>query len=154
MTKALRIELPAELTAELLTGIDEIDCQHAYFLSLVRASSALGEWSPGVKAKGLILEIARYAQSHFAFEETMMKVYDYPNSDEHVEEHARILTSITTAMASDPVNIAKLRLELLRWLSSHISLDDKQMARFIAKNRPSLGAMSAILCADCLRHSN
>jgi hemerythrin len=143
MTRALRIELPEELTAELLTGIDEIDCQHAYFLSLVRAISALGEWSTGVKANGLILEIVRYAQSHFAFEETMMKVYDYPNSDEHVGEHARILKSITAAMASDPVNIAKLRLELLRWLSSHISLDDKQMAQFVRMNRPSLGALTA-----------
>jgi len=143
MTKALRIELPAELTAELLTGIDEIDCQHAYFLRLVRASSALGESSTASKAHGLILEIVRYAQSHFAFEESMMKVYDYPNSVEHVGEHARILTSITTAMASDPVNIAKFRLELLRWFSSHISLDDKQLAQFVLVNRPSLGALTA-----------
>ena len=143
MTKALRIELPEDLTAELLTGIDEIDCQHAYFLRLVRASSALGESSTASKARGLILEIVRYAQSHFAFEETMMKVYDYPNSVEHIEEHARILKSITAAMASEPVNIAKFRLELLRWFSSHISLDDKQLARFISKNRPSLSAMIA-----------
>ena len=143
MTKALRIELPEDLTAELLTGIDEIDCQHAYFLRLVRASSALGESSTTSKAHGLILEIVRYAQSHFAFEESMMKVYDYPNSVEHIEEHARILKSITTAMASDPVNIAKFRLELLRWFSSHISLDDKQLAQFIRMNRPSLGALTA-----------
>ena len=143
MTKALRIELPEELTAELLTGIDEIDCQHAYFLRLVRASSALGESSTASKAHGLILEIVRYAQSHFAFEESMMKVYDYPNSVEHIEEHARILKSITTAMASEPVNIAKFRLELLRWFSSHISLDDKQLAQFIRMNRPSLGALTA-----------
>jgi len=143
MTKALRIELPEDLTAELLTGIDEIDCQHAYFLRLVRASSALGESSTASKAHGLILEIVRYAQSHFAFEETMMKVYDYPNSVEHIEEHARILKSITTAMASEPVNIAKFRLELLRWFSSHISLDDKQLAQFIRMNRPSLGALTA-----------
>ena len=143
MTKALRIELPAELTAELLTGIDEIDCQHAYFLRLVRASSALGESSTASKAHGLILEIVRYAQSHFAFEESMMKVYDYPNSVEHIEEHARILKSITTAMASEPVNIAKFRLELLRWFFSHISLDDKQLAQFIRMNRPSLGALTA-----------
>jgi len=143
MTKALRIELPEDLTAELLTGIDEIDCQHAYFLRLVRASSALGESSTTSKAHGLILEIVRYAQSHFAFEESMMKVYDYPNSVEHIEEHARILKSITTAMASEPVNIAKFRLELLRWFSSHISLDDKQLAQFIRMNRPSLGALTA-----------
>ena len=143
MTKALRIELPEELTAELLTGIDEIDCQHAYFLRLVRASSALGESSTASKAHGLILEIVRYAQSHFAFEESMMKVYDYPNSVEHIEEHARILKSITTAMASEPVNIAKFRLELLRWFSSHISLDDKQLAQFVRMNRPSLGALTA-----------
>ena len=143
MTKALRIELPEDLTAELLTGIDEIDCQHAYFLRLVRASSALGESSTASKAHGLILEIVRYAQSHFAFEETMMKVYDYPNSVEHIEEHARILKSITTAMASEPVNIAKFRLELLRWFSSHISLDDKQLAQFVRMNRPSLGALTA-----------
>ena len=143
MTKALRIELPEDLTAELLTGIDEIDCQHAYFLRLVRASSALGESSTASKAHGLILEIVRYAQSHFAFEESMMKVYDYPNSVEHIEEHARILKSITTAMASEPVNIAKFRLELLRWFSSHISLDDKQLAQFIRMNRPSLGALTA-----------
>ena len=131
MAKVSRIEMSSALSEELLTGLDEIDAQHEYFLGLVRAAAALDEGSPTERTNSLVLEITRYAQAHFAFEETMMKVYDYPDFERHVAEHSGILKSISRSSSSERINLAKLRLQLLNWLLSHITLDDKQLAQFI-----------------------
>jgi len=143
MAKISRIELSGVLSEDLLTGLDEVDVQHVYFLGLVRAAAELGENSPPEQTTSLVLEIARYAQAHFAFEETMMRVYDYPELERHVAEHGGILKSISQASSSERINLAKLRLHLLNWLLSHISLDDKRMAQFIIASR-QLGHTAAV----------
>lgn len=138
MAKTSRIELPETLPGSLLTGLDELDAQHAYFLGLVRESSELTDDGERNQVEGLVLEIARYAQCHFAFEEMMMKVYAYPNSEEHISQHAEILKSLERATITVPIQVTKLRLELLNWLLAHITLDDKELATFVMKNRTRL----------------
>ena len=140
MAKASRIELPSFLTGEMLTGLDEIDAQHAYFLGLVRAISEVCGHSNPDEANALVLEIARYAQSHFAFEETMMDVYSYPDREQHVAQHASILRSIRETLSSGQANFPKLRLQMLSWLSTHIPLDDGKLAQFVIANRPRANA--------------
>jgi len=142
MAKLRRVELPKDLTEEMLTGIDELDTQHGYFLELVRAISEVGDQGNSAQASALILEIVRYTQSHFAFEETLMKVYGYPELEHHVAQHAEILRSISGVMSSPEVNLAKLKLQLLKWLSGHISLCDKPMAQFVLANRPQMTTSS------------
>lgn len=136
MTHALRIELPEQLSGDMLTGLDEIDAQHAYFLRLVKASAELTDATGIPKVNAYVVEVERYMVSHFAFEETLMKVYGYPGMAEHVKQHSSIKKSIERATQVTLPNVAKLRLELMSWLAAHISLDDRQLAAHILKNRP------------------
>jgi hemerythrin-like metal-binding protein len=85
----------------------------------------------------LMLDVARYAQCHFAYEETLMLAYEYPEITQHVEHHQRILETLKNAMSAG-MNISQARLQLIEWLSSHIPLDDRPMAQFILSRRPSV----------------
>jgi hemerythrin len=89
-------------------------------------------------ARILLLEIARYAQCHFAYEETMMTVYDYPDRDQHVAQHAGILTALRRSIENDCVNLAQMRFQLLRWLMAHIPQEDKPMLAFVTAQRPCI----------------
>ena len=79
MSNTAKSRLPAQLTEELTTGIEEIDAQHRYFLSLVKNAEFLSVFPDAESERTLVLEIARYSQCHFAYEETMMDVYGYPD---------------------------------------------------------------------------
>ena len=138
METAKRIRVPTQLTPELTTGIEEIDSQHRYFLDLVHTAEALSKTPESEAARTLLLEITRYAQCHFAYEETMMTVYDYPDRDQHVAQHAAILTALKRSIENDCVNPAQMRFQLLRWLMAHIPQEDKPMLAFVTAQRPSI----------------
>lgn len=127
-----------ELSDALATGLEELDVQHRYFLKLTEAVSLLAKNADRESVNYLILEVVRYAQCHFAFEETMMSVYDYPNREHHVAEHAAIIEAIKQTTATEPLNFAQARLQLIQWLHTHIPLDDKPLADFVLANRPAI----------------
>lgn len=136
MTQAAKLGPEMQLSEELITGIDEIDAQHRYFLGLVHAAQNLGWNSDAERAKALVLEIARYAQCHFAYEEAMMRVYEYPNREHHVAAHAETLKKLRAVTSGEQSSFAPVRLHLITWLSSHIPLDDVPLAKFVLANRP------------------
>jgi len=138
MENAARSRLPTQLTEEQTTGIEEIDAQHSYFLGLVKAAECLSRHPNAESERTLLLEIARYAQCHFAYEETMMDVYGYPEKNQHVAQHAGILNALKQALVSEPLNVAQMRFHLLKWLTSHIPLDDKPLAEFVRLRRSSV----------------
>ncbi len=138
MENAKRIHVPTQLTPELTTDVEEIDSQHRYFLDLIHAVEDLCKNPESETARILLLEIARYAQCHFAYEETMMTVYDYPDRDQHVAQHAGILTALRRSIENDCVNLAQMRFQLLRWLMAHIPQEDKPMLAFVTAQRPCI----------------
>ncbi|GEM_PF-402592 len=127
-----------ELTDELTTGIEELDAQHEYFLALTASVQRKSRELDIGASHELILEVARYAQCHFAYEETMMSVYGYPRMQEHIEQHLEIIAKLKAAAAISQFNLSQARLELLQWVVSHIPLDDKPLAEFVLTCRPTL----------------
>jgi hemerythrin len=126
---------PVELAEEIITGLEELDAQHRYFLSLTNALSTASK-DKDLSAR-LWLDLARYAQCHFAYEETLMLAYEYPDREQHVEHHQEILEALKSA-AAEGLSVPQVRLQLLEWLLSHIPLDDKPMAEFVLAHRPSV----------------
>ena len=53
----------------------------------------------------------------------------------HVAQHEAILNALKRAVTSEPLNVGRMRLQLLKWLTTHIPLDDKPLADFVKANR-------------------
>jgi hemerythrin-like metal-binding protein len=124
-----------QLSEELLTGLEELDTQHRYFLALTNALRDAGKDKELLSR--LMLDIARYAQCHFAYEENLMLAYQYPERQQHIDEHQKILDALKTA-TTDGLNLPQARLQMIEWLLSHIPLDDKPLAQFVIAHRPSV----------------
>lgn len=119
-----------------VTGIDEVDRQH---MELVRIINRIGDElsnpaaSPAGSLAGLIDELTRYAQFHFAAEEAMMasEGIDSSHLQSQSREHAQFIDEINrlSCLTMTPDVSSQLLSFLIHWLAYHILGSDQSMAR-------------------------
>lgn len=118
------------------TGLLELDAQHQYFYGLVINATRHGVQLSQGAVQALVLEVTRYAQCHFAYEETMMRVYGFPDAERHEEEHRNMMLALRRASDGSHLDVGRVKLHLLKWLNTHVPLDDAPLAAFVLKSRP------------------
>lgn len=135
MTTSLRAprHTRVDWTQHHALGLDELDAQHRLLFELTNDL-----WHHLVRrsARNEVLVtlglLERYALSHFATEETFMRVTAYPHMAAHMAEHAAFIERITHETAQIAAGHA-LSLDLLTflkdWLGEHIEVADMDFAR-------------------------
>ena len=91
-----------DVTRELLAwspefelGIEEIDLQHHYFLSLInRLHHALRSGDNHANQVALLKELNAYVKFHFISEENMMRFADYDQLLEHQRHHYELIDQL------------------------------------------------------------
>jgi hemerythrin len=123
-----------------LIGIPEIDEQHQQLFECIdRLESAADGHQRELAAFYVIDELKDYAHIHFAVEEIVMRLFDYPGLAAHAAEHrefeARLRALGKMELAHD---IHAAAGNFLRdWLTKHIMISDKRYADFILGQRAS-----------------
>ncbi|MCP5459653.1 MAG: hemerythrin family protein [Gammaproteobacteria bacterium] len=123
---------------ELSVGIQEIDEQHKELLNIL---NELNEGLHGVKRKEVRLNVlnklVEYTKVHFAVEESLMRILDYPDYEEHKAEHDRLIVEINEfrdLFGQDEVTPTyELLIFLKRWLFNHIMKVDKHYEQHFIK---------------------
>lgn len=130
------------MAPEYLTGIDEIDAQHREIEevanAVVAAVLAKDKWSIVHYIVVRLYELLRF---HFAVEESVMRIVNFPEVAEHKRVHMEILRTVERIKAAtlDPNSgEGKEILEQQFNFLTHIVDHDKKLAEFIAANVPSL----------------
>jgi hemerythrin len=125
----------------LALGIPELDEQHRDILDCVGMIGAIISHPRREMEEYLHLERLQNALSvHFSVEEIVMRLFDYPDMDEHITAH-RTLMEYTVlfqraALQDRPPRVAKF---LENSLVEHFSTSDRRYAEFIlgAKASPA-----------------
>ena len=114
-------------TDALLTGIKEIDDQHKVLFDVIArlelAVSVEEKWSAVHYA---LVELSSYVTIHFAVEEALMRLHDYPNLDAHIASHrafSAALADIKKHSIREDVSEAMTAL-VKSWLVQHIGKED------------------------------
>ena len=119
----------------LSVGISEIDEEHKRLIEIIN------ELYDGMK-KGVdqdlvfrtLSEMIRYAALHFGTEERYMFKFDYPEYQEHREEHlnffSQIIVFIYECKKSDEIISMDMLTFLKKWLVNHIQVTDKKYSSF------------------------
>jgi hemerythrin len=112
-------------------GIHELDEQHKTLLECVSAveQSVIGGDSPAT-VQSALARLTSFAEVHFAVEESLMRIHDYPQLDEHVDEHRRfsdrLLALKERSLAAD---VSRDMIDFLRaWIGRHLPIHDKPFA--------------------------
>ncbi len=125
-------------TEKASVGISEIDAQHQKFFEYVNSYYDLcnsNNYNPK-KAREMMSEILSYARKHFSTEERYFEKYNYPNMNEHKEEHLELLNK--ALIIYDSFNGEKegslAFLEFLKnWLEKHLKEEDKKYAEYFSR---------------------
>lgn len=126
---------------EYALGIREIDDQHeglvAFITELEKAVEGREHWNT---VQPLIARARELVKFHFAVEESLMQMVDYPRFAAHRAEHQQILDQF--AILEQRVQRQDLRGELLpsvhSWLFRHTVDSDQPFARYATGERDAL----------------
>lgn len=101
--------MPHVATQEL----QNVDAEHMVQIRLLNAlQSAVREGRPEDAIREIRFQLTDYCRAHFLSEELLMRLYAYPDYDDHVNEHEQMLDALeglTEARAIDALSALLLR---------------------------------------------
>jgi hemerythrin len=116
---------------EYSVEIQEIDEQHKCIVNYINEIyEALSRKESHDLIADVIQKLVEYTKIHFAVEETLMRIFDYEEYQQHKMIHDRLVQQALTYqgrfLAGDPKVGMELLLFLKEWLFSHINQVDKR----------------------------
>jgi hemerythrin len=135
----------------LSVGIEEIDEQHKVLVDMVNKMHEAIHQRHGSDAVIVILnDLAEYTRIHFAVEESLMRILNYPDYDDHKKIHEELLHTVQDLQEKVSSGKKSIGFELMHflktWLVKHIMEEDMQYSDFFleAGAQPKLGKKSWI----------
>ncbi len=115
---------------ELSVDIKEVDEQHSRVVGFVNElQRAIKHQQGRAVSLDIIARLTEYTRTHFLFEENLMHVTNYPDSNKHRQQHQGLLNSVAALqkkLVEEDVPITEEHLYFLKnWLSHHICESDR-----------------------------
>ena len=135
-------------SASMSVGIQEIDQQHRQLLSIINKLYEILVYHPtdnNEQINQILDELVQYTIIHFAVEESLFRIFDYPACDEHKQIHTDLKEQLAVINEKIQNGEKTVTLELMtflrKWLRDHIMIEDKKYGSFfsnkgIAKTSP------------------
>jgi len=127
-----------DFNENLMTGIDEIDSQHKQLFETINNLSEIKSTQDNIWDS--LLELEKYVCIHFETEESYMVKYQYPELQEHIDEHAKFIQKFAelkvefNQLGFSAEFVLELQSFLVEWLLTHYKNIDTKMAKYI-KNK-------------------
>lgn len=139
--------MPVVWTKEYSIGIEEMDKQHQRLLVLINRLEMISQLNSTRedfqdKALDVINDVINYTVLHFASEEVLLRMFEYPDYPEHKNTHDKFVAFVLKkqqdakelfiANKHDQMNLEldDLYQFLKKWLLGHIMKTDKQYTEF------------------------
>lgn len=118
-----------EWSDELSVGIQEIDEQHKVLVGLLNdLHEAIHERHGRETSIEILQKLIDYTRIHFAVEESLMRLFEYPGYEEHKQQHEHLFEEILEfqkRVLNEGHSISFQLLHFLRmWLTRHILESD------------------------------
>ena len=128
-----------EWNNEFSVGIGSIDAQHQTLFAIGRELYGAMSVGQGKGAVGRILDrLVRYTSVHFAHEERLMRLHEYPDFEAHKAQHEALIRHVLKFQAEFDGGRAIMTVQLLQflkdWLETHIRGCDLAYAPHLKKS--------------------
>jgi hemerythrin len=131
-------------TRKMSVGVPELDQDHKGLLAVINELETHGTDVADEEAvKRSLNWLLRYAQTHFAREQAVMRSCKYPLLSDHIDEHRDFIDRMQETIASYDESQAQAPAEsrdeliayLENWWRHHILAEDMKYRRFAEKNQ-------------------
>ncbi len=124
-----------EWNDKLSVKIDEIDEQHKILVSLINSLyESIVTQTTDLEVNNILEQLVQYTIIHFAVEESLMRIFHYPEHDAHKKHHEELtnqVISLRTKVKNKETEISMKLLNFLRsWLTNHIMVEDQLYSPF------------------------
>lgn len=114
----------------LSVGIQEIDEQHKVLVNLVNdMHTAISEHNGREASVKILQKLVDYTRIHFAVEESLMRLFDYPAYETHKAQHEELLKTVVDLQVKvnggDAISFQLMHF-MKMWLTQHILDSDKE----------------------------
>jgi len=120
---------------EYSVGIHEIDEQHKALTECISSIERAVARYDRRSADAAVVRLADLTQIHFAVEESLMRIHDYPRLEEHADDHKQFFVQLSALQ--EPLlttDVFRGRIELLHeWWDTHVPKHDKACAMHFLK---------------------
>jgi hemerythrin-like metal-binding protein len=118
----------------LSVGVKAIDHQHKTLVGILNQLGDVVQGSADSWDESVIMsKLLEYTETHFAFEEALMRRVDYAGLEAHAQEHRRLFEQLADLMArsaaGEAVEPQALLIFLRDWLTGHILGADRQLGQ-------------------------
>ena len=127
-----------EWRAEFLIGIESIDKSHKKLFDTINAFTSIGNNRNSNAFQELFSFLASYAQASLKTEKDLMRRYNYPFLDSHLQEHKRFIENFTALQKEAETNTGdqlylsfRTQLLLFDWFTGHVAKADRHMGRHL-----------------------
>jgi hemerythrin-like metal-binding protein len=127
-----------DMDQSTITGVEEIDQEHALELQIVRSIRTTLATDDREKLGELLARLEDFTNAHFLGEQLLMRLHAYPGYQAHQEEHDNLMTELRelsqrllTQESIDPDQEAE---NLERWLITHIQSEDQALAEYLKQS--------------------
>ena len=120
---------------DLSVGLEEIDEQHKILINLINRlfNEAILKRADKSLISDILDELIQYTIVHFAVEESLFRIFDYPDSEAHQEHHNQLKNEVVNFRKKfqddTPIDI-ELMSFLKKWITLHIMKDDRKYTPF------------------------
>jgi len=123
-------------SASYSVGVGSVDSQHQNLFAMGRELHAAMVAGQGKAALGRILaRLVQYTTVHFAHEERLMRLYDYPGFAAHRAQHEALTKQVVKFQEDFDAGRAAMTVQLLQfirnWLQHHIQESDQRLAPYL-----------------------
>lgn len=115
-------------------GVPELDKQHRFLFDLGNDIQKFDK----ADVRKHVMELYKYATSHFNSEEQHMRQIGYPDLKNHHQLHETFITNLNTMTDNQGENLLKeVKRFLQNWLIDHILNEDKQYFEYVKNKKES-----------------
>jgi len=119
----------------LSVGVEKFDSQHKKLISLINElHDAMKAGKGHLVLHNTLEELTSYTQTHFADEERIMKLYNYPGYNAQKIQHDKFIEELHSLQQKIETNPLSLTIDVMNflksWLTNHIQKTDKAYSSF------------------------
>ncbi|MES1982104.1 MAG: bacteriohemerythrin [Pseudomonadota bacterium] len=127
-----------EWRVEFQLGLKEIDKAHRLLFNAVNAFLTNPNKADRAVLSDLFDFLTTHTSTHFPTEENLMRRYNYPFLDSHLQEHRRFVENFTALQTeseeaeSDLMYLSfRIQFLLFDWFTGHLAKTDRHMGRYL-----------------------
>lgn len=117
-------------------GIEEIDTQHRLTIELINTLyNTIRQEKSDTDIEEILIKMREYADQHFRDEERLLEENNFPDIEQHKEQHLLYNDKLEALTSREDCAITDTYSFLRQWWTEHIMNEDKEYGAFFAQQK-------------------